>query len=227
MTASDSCASSLAALAVQNTTPSAASVSPSAIANGAAIEVGPDAGQRRPVRVDDEYGNAACRAAHELLEPGEREVGGAEVQLGVGVAGVVDDDHRVVGAGGADPVVVRDQRGARGVRVGAAQDDDVAGLEPAEVDQRRGEPVGVVLGIAQRRLVAIAAVVADDERVARDRGRGCGGDARDRDAGDDGGGERREPHRGTFTSVNRSVVQPGGGACSSCSNARTARRRTR
>ena len=127
-------------------------------------------------------------------------------RFGVGVAGVVDDQHRIGGAGGADPIVERDQGGARGVGIGAAQHDDITGLKSAEIDEGRREVLGVVLGVTQPGFVAVARVVADHERVA------CDGAGVASEHADD---QERELQRETLSSVKRSVVQPTGKALGS------------
>src|SRR5690242_8378274 len=138
---SDSCASSLAALAVQNTMPSAGIASPTTIGIGGA-SCPPLTRVRAPER---QASTASSRKlAHELLELGQLERGAAEVErAGVGMARVVHNEHGGIGALPADAVVDRDQRGAHGLGVAREQRDDVVRGEPADIEQHRREPLGV------------------------------------------------------------------------------------
>ena len=141
---SDSCACSLAALAVQNTTPSAASVSPSAIGNGAATWpplTRVSAPERHASTTSKR--NAAGEPRTSCSSWAQREVRRAEVQrLGVGVARVVDDEHRL----GLDASRIRslsEISAARGFGIAAAEHDDSPGANPprstsvARTDRRR------------------------------------------------------------------------------------------
>ena len=79
----------------------------------------------------------------------------------------------------ADAIVQCDQGGLGAGGVLAAQQDHVRRFEPAEILEHVVDALRVGLRVAQLHVPAVAAVVADDERVAPDRRRGRRGTKED------------------------------------------------
>jgi hypothetical protein len=157
-----------------------------------------DAGDRAGATgVDDEDPHGRGRAADQRRELAERQRGGAEVErIGVAVARVVDQQHRPGAVQrGADPLVDRDHGAAR-LRGGpAAQHDLVLARHAADVGENVGDTLGVALGVAQRRLVGRAPVIADHHCVTRGvRPRQRGRDKRPHsECGSEDGEARHDP----------------------------------
>ena len=139
-------------------------------------------------RVDDGHFRLGRRGGHRLAQVVVADALVAQLQsLRACVSGEVDDEQRPLsaGPGRGDARLGRGERlvHRRGRR--ALQQHDAIRSEVAQLTQRAGEPLRVLLREPQPCTPRRAVVVADDDRETRSRPRGTG--QRERDEGGEGG----------------------------------------
>ncbi len=166
------------------------------------------AGQRAGATgVDNQQSERRRRPAHQRLQLLERKRRSAGVERPrVAVAGI---EHEQDGrsARGADAVVHPDQRAAHVLGAAALDQHDVLGQEIAQLGEHVAEALGVVEGVAQRRLVGLAGVFPDQHRIADDLRRRC--PRREQHREHHG---RHRPHQRPFERVRVSTWHPCGTA---------------